>query len=208
MTARELGAHRDAHLEMETLSRKSGPILESAVQMLISIHAPFFKQIGPDLRHLQTGETIEEWMKARRKSNPNDYADWTPDDPDQLLHTYIEEAMTTPSPKTLGRLYTFLKDPTRYNTLCAQWGCDPVRMIPGKRPGSDDEAKPKTSGENNPFNPTKVYGSDQARQNEIAKYIVAFGTASAVRSAAKFKVDLAGRKLTFDGASRPVTSRD
>ena len=196
MTARELGAHRDAHLEIETLARKSGPILESAVQMLVTIHAPFFRQIGPDLRHLQTGETIEEWMKGRRKSNPNDYADWTPDDPNQLLHTYIEEAMTTPSPKTLGRLYTFLKDPTRYKTLCAQWGCDPVRMIPGKRPGSDDEAKPKAEkGERNPYNPTMVYGSPEVRANECAKYIVAFGPASAARAAAKYGTDLAGRPL-------------
>ncbi|HEX3115220.1 MAG TPA: hypothetical protein VHQ48_07075, partial [Bradyrhizobium sp.] len=66
MTDRELGQHRDASLEIEEHARKSGPILESAVQMLIKIHAPFFSQIGPDLRHRVTGETIEEWIKGRR----------------------------------------------------------------------------------------------------------------------------------------------
>src|SRR4051812_46766769 len=103
MTAtRELGEYRDAHLEMEDLLRKSGPILETAVAPAVKLHAPFFTQVGGDLRHRLTGVTLEEFVAGRRKTSPHEFADWTPDDPEQLLHTYIEEAMTAPSPKALG----------------------------------------------------------------------------------------------------------
>jgi hypothetical protein len=211
MAARELGAHRDAHLELETLGRKSGPILETAVQGLIKIHAPYFKQIGPDLRHLQTGETIEEWMAKRRKNAPHDYADFVPDDADQLLHLYTSEAFGPMcSPKTVGRLFSFMKDPVRFAALAKAWGCDTVRMLPGKRPGSDeandgakDGAKPKAEkGDNNPYNLKKEFGSETVRANECAKYIVAFGAKAAARSAAKYGTDLAGRPLRRDTGSR------
>ena len=99
---RELGEHRDAHLEIERIARASGPILESAIQSLINLHAPFFSQTGPDLRHRLTGQTMEEWIAGRRKSNPNDYADYAPDDPEQALFVCIEEACLTPSPKTMA----------------------------------------------------------------------------------------------------------
>jgi hypothetical protein len=199
--ARELGEYRDPHLEMETLARKSGPILESAVQMLVKIHAPHFTQTGPDLRHRKTGETIEDFVKGRRKSNPNDYADWTPDDPDQLMHLYSEEAFGAMcSPKTVGRLFTFMKDPARFAALAKAWGCDTVKMLPGVRPGAvgdgGDKPKPKGTGENNPFNPAKTYaGGDTVRQNEIAKFIRLYGTKAAANSAQKFGTDLAGRPL-------------
>ena len=195
--ARELGEYRDAHLEIEGLARKSGPILESAVQALIQIHAPFFRQIGPDLRHIQTGETIEEWMPKRRKSNPNDYADWTPDDPDQLMHLYTEEAYLTPSPKTVGRLYTFMKDPVRFAALAKAWGCDTVKMLPGKRPGSDDEPKAKggDASARSPFNPARKYDNDLDRQAEIADFIRKNGSKAAVEEARKFSSDIAGRPL-------------
>ncbi len=88
----ELGQYRDPHLELDRLLRASGPILEKAVNVAVKIHAPFFTQVGPDLRHRTGGETMEEWVKGRRKSNPNDYADFIVDDENQLMHIYTEEA--------------------------------------------------------------------------------------------------------------------
>ena len=205
MTKRELmesGAYRDPHLEMETLLRKSGPILEDAVQMCVKIHAPEFIQVGPDVRNRLTGELIEDFVKGRRKSNPNDYSDWVPDDPDQLLHVYTEEAFGPMCcPKTVGRLYTFMNDPVRFAALAKAWGCENVLrdMNPGTRPTSDgdgDKKKSKGDGSNNPFDPNnKRYASEDVRITEIGKFIRAFGSKAAATSAAKYGVDLAGRPL-------------
>jgi hypothetical protein len=143
MTDRHLiGEYRDAHLEMETLLRKSGPILETAVVTNVNIYAKGFTQVGPDLRDRLTGKTIEEFVAGRRKSNPNDYADWVPDDPNQLMHVYAEEAFGPQcSPKTVTRLYNFMNDPPRFKALAKQWGCDTVRMLPGTRPGTTSGTK-------------------------------------------------------------------
>jgi len=59
-TKLESGEYRDPFLTMEDLLRKTGPIAETAVQMAVKIHAPFFTQVGTDLRHRLTGATIEE----------------------------------------------------------------------------------------------------------------------------------------------------
>jgi hypothetical protein len=199
MTDRELGQHRDAHLEMERLLRKSGPILESAVQMGIKIHGPMFTQTGPDLRHRLTGVTIEDFVASRRKSNPNDYADWTPDDPNQLMHVYESEAFGEMcSPKTVGRLYTYMKDPARFEALAKAWGCDTVRMLPGKRPGS----APATSGtksdddesSKNPWNVKTWRGGEERRQEKIQS-ILKTSTEMARKFAASAGVRIDGGPL-------------
>jgi hypothetical protein len=168
--ARELGEIRDAHLEIERLARASGPILESAVQSLISIHAPFFSQTGPDLRHRLTGQTIEEWVSARRKSNPNDYADYAPDDPEQTLHVTIEEACLTPSPKSVGRLFTLVGE-TRAKEILKTWDCDWVRMLPGKRPGYAEKKEPTApQSSSNPYS-DNFKGTPEERQQKIGSLI-------------------------------------
>jgi hypothetical protein len=64
---------------------------------------------------------------------------------------------------------------------------------PGVKPG-EQKVEPD-SDTNNPFNPAKKYTSQEARENEIVKYTVRFGTPAARKSAAKYSVDLAGRIL-------------
>jgi hypothetical protein len=165
----EIGATRDGHLEVERLLRESGPIKETAVQMGIKIYGRMFKQTGPDLRHVLTGETIEDWAKGRRKNSPGDYADFVPDDPDQLMHLYSEEAFGPMcSPKTVTRLYKFMNDPGRFAELAKAWGCDTVRMLPGQRPGSVDEVKkPAAEGlSNNPWS-ASFHGDEDARNERI-----------------------------------------
>lgn len=205
MTTRELmesGAHRDGHLEVENFVRKSGPVAEDFVQMRIKLDGPMYRQTGPDLRHILTGTLIEEDLApaAVRKKWPHGFTDWVPDDPDQLMHLYSEEAFgATCCPKTVSRLYQFMNDPGRFAALAKAWGCDTVKMLPGKRPGSDDgdgKTKNKGDGTNNPFDPNnKRYASDDVRITEIGKFIRAFGSRAAATSAAKYGVDLAGRPL-------------
>ena len=167
----EIGAYRDAHLEMDRLLRLSGPIYEKAVQIAVKIHAPFFTQVGPDLRHRLTGETIEDWVKGRRTSNPNDYSDYAPDTLEQVRHEMIEDACMRPSPKHVGKLFTELGE-TAAKELLKQWGTDWVKMIPGQRPGYVDKETPKpvrdaANTTNNPWSPRFV-GDNSAREARIA----------------------------------------
>jgi hypothetical protein len=203
MASRELGERRDVNLEMEDLLRESGPILETAVQMCLKIYPERFTQVGPDLRNRLTGETIEEFVAGRRKSNPNDYADWVPDDPDQLMHTYTSEAFgETCSPKTVTRLFQFMNDPVKFAALAKAWGTPDVlrTMLPGKRPGAVPDSgavgdKSKDTSARSPFNPARKFDNELDRQAEIAAFI-ATHTAKAVRDECqKYNADIAGRPL-------------
>jgi hypothetical protein len=194
----ESGAYRDAHLELEELLRKSGPIYEKAVSLTVSTHAPFFVQTGPDFRHRLTGEAMADWVALRRtKTAPHDYADYLPDNPEQHKFNVIEDACLRTSPKTVGALFTLLGEgPAR--EILKQWNVDPVRMIPGTRPEYAEKAEGKKKsepGDNNPFNPAKKYASDDVRQNEIVKYLAAFGPKAVEKACAKYGVDIAGRPL-------------
>jgi hypothetical protein len=196
-----IGQRRDAHTDIETLARDSGPIRETAVQDLIRLHAPFFRQVGPDLRHRLTGETIEQFVKGRRKSNPNDYADYSPElTDDQLLHETIEAAMLTPSPARLGKLYKLVGGP-RYDDLVKAWGCDPARMLAGTRPGyAEREAAQGKSNEEaqaasrNPWHLTAWRGTEEQRIAEKTR-IIKTGSKFAQALAKAAGVSLAGTVL-------------
>jgi hypothetical protein len=130
---RQLGGYRDAHLEIEKLARSTGDIMESAVQELIGTHAQYFRNDGPDLKHVLTGETIEDFVGTLKKTKPHFYASYAPLSEEQALEEMIEDAMLSPTPGKLGKLYKQVGE-VRYNELCAAWGTDPVRMRPGVRP--------------------------------------------------------------------------
>lgn len=184
--ANESGQHRDAHLEIEELARKSGPIKQTAVESVIAIHAPFFTQVGPDLRHRLTGETIEEYVRAYRTKHPEYYLDWTPDRPDQIEFEMIEDACLRPSPKSVGKLFTELGE-QRAKELLKQWGTDWVRMLPGERPGYAEKKKiengpPGGGGQNNPWSKAWV-GSEDARDEKLGA-IIKTGTKFAAQMAA------------------------
>jgi hypothetical protein len=187
MTTREIGQHRDAHLEVEKLVRKAGPVLETFVQERIKLDGPMFRQIGPDLRHILTGKTIEEELSPAelRKTKPHGFADWAPDTEEQVSHDIIENACLRPSPKNLGALYKLVGE-VRYHEILKQWGTDPARMLPGERPGYA-EHKAAKSGEkaprdhsNNPFHKSQWNISKQGalvktlgleRANQIARSV-------------------------------------
>jgi len=199
MTPRELGQHRDAHLTLDELLRKGGPILETAVQSAIKIHAPFFTQVGPDLRHRLTGETIEEWVKQRRITNPNDYADYEPVTEEQVMHETIENACLRPSPASLGKLYKLVGE-LRYNELLKQWGTDAARMLPGQRPGyaehaakKDGDASGGTSLSSNPWS-DKWHGTPAEALAEQTR-IIRTGTKIAQNMAKAAGVSVLGAKL-------------
>jgi len=171
---REIGQHRDAHLETEELVRKAGPVLESFVQERIGLDGPMFKQIGPDLRHVQTGVTIEEYFAPAelRKRSPHGFADWEPVTGEQVEFETIEDACLRPSPMSLRKLYKAVGD-KRYHEILAQWGTDAARMLPGERPGYGDHSK-------NPFHKSKWNISSQGqlvkslgleKANEIARSV-------------------------------------
>ncbi|SDI55202.1 MULTISPECIES: hypothetical protein [Bradyrhizobium] len=92
----------------------------------------------------------------------------------------------------------------QYAERMADWGASPRTLRPGREPGTSTEevvekaekiVRSDNENANNPFNPKKKYSSDQARQNEIGKFITFFGTKSAAAAAKKFGTDLAGRPL-------------
>jgi hypothetical protein len=186
MTTRQIGTYRDAHLELEHLMRQLPYILEKAVTSAVEIHAPFFHQSGPDLRHRLTGQTIEEWVAGRRKTNPNDFADYEPVSEEQVMHETIEDACLTPSPATLAKLYKAVGE-LRYRELLRQWGTDAARMLPGKRPGSVEQAAEGAAGEektrdsSNPWSPSWRGTEDEAQAERIR--IIGTGTDIAKRMA-------------------------
>jgi hypothetical protein len=197
MSKREIGQHRDAHLELERLARLSGPILESAVQSLIAIHAQFFNQSGPDLRHRLTGQTIEEWVTERRKSNPNDYADYEPVSGEQIEHEIIENACLRPQPATLAKLFKAVGE-TRYHEILKMWGTDPARMLPGTRPGYVKEKsadKPEgPSARSNPWS-DKWDRTPAEAEAEKARLLRALGTKACAAMAAACGVSVLGAPL-------------
>jgi hypothetical protein len=193
---REIGEYRDASLEMERLARLSGPILESAVQALIKIHAPFFNQSGPDLRHRLTGQTIEEWIAERRKTNPNDYADYEPVSGEQIEFEIIENACLRPQPASLARLYKAVGE-KRYHEILKQWGTDPAKMLPGKRPGyAEKEAddKPSGSAHSNPWS-DKWTGTPAEALAEQTRLLRTLGTKACATMAAACGVTVLGAPL-------------
>jgi hypothetical protein len=202
MATREIGQYRDASLETEEIVRKAPHVLETFVQERIKNDPPFFKQIGPDMRHILSGVTIEEYFAPAelRKRSPHGFADWMPDTQEQLEFDVIEDACLRPQPKTVGKLFTLLGD-MRAKSILAEWGTDWTRMIPGTRPGGPapevlrkaaETVKADAAEARNPFNPK--YKTEN-REAEIAQFIRAFGSKASVQSAQRFSVDLAGRPL-------------
>jgi hypothetical protein len=198
MSTREIGQHRDAHLEMERLARLSGPILETAVQSLIKIHAPFFNQSGPDLRHRLTGEMIEDFVTARRKTNPNDYADYEPVSGEQIEFEIIENACLRPQPATLAKLFKAVGE-NRYYEILKQWGTDPAKMLPGTRPGYVKEKKSgdKPDGPSARSNPwsDKWDGTPAGAEVEKGRLLRALGTKACGAMAAACGVSVLGAPL-------------
>src|SRR5476651_533713 len=127
-TKQEIGGYRDAHLEAEELVRRAGPVLESFVQERILLDGPRFKQVGPDLRDLLTGITIEEFYDPveMRKKWPHGFADWMPDTEEQISWATIENACLRPSPKHVAELFKLVGE-KRAREIMAQWGADPVK---------------------------------------------------------------------------------
>jgi hypothetical protein len=83
----------------------------------------------------------------------------------------------------------------------AQYGTTRGTTKPGVKPDPDGK-KPvadSNSDSQSPFNPRKTYTSQEARENEIIKFIRRFGTPTAQKHAARFGVDLAGRVLKPKG---------
>jgi hypothetical protein len=193
-----IGTRRDAHLEMERLAREQPYIYETAVQSLINIHADFFTPVGPDLRHRLTGVTIEDFVKGRRASNPNDYSDFTPVASEaQIMHEVIENACLRPSPASLARLYKALDgDERRYHAVLKEWNTDPARMLPGVRPGS---LPPEGNGadddkHSNPWRDT-YHGDAQQREDEKARLLRAIGIKGCTGMAKKAGVTILGFPL-------------
>lgn len=92
----------------------------------------------------------------------------------------------------------------QYAERMVLWGASPTNGKLGTEPGQSSEETIKKAAAivkrddaeaKNPFNPKMKFGSDQVRQNEIAKFIKFFGTKSAVAAATKYGVDIAGRPL-------------
>jgi hypothetical protein len=197
MSKLEFGGYRDPYLEWEEQIRRSGPIAESAVQNSLKIYPPMFKQIGPDLRHIQTGETMEEVIAKRRQTHPHEYLDYVPEvTEEQVMHEVIEDACLRPSPLHVGRLFKLVGE-TKAKEILAQWGTDWVKMIPGERPGyakkkektEDDGPRPST----NPWHPNFAGDANQ-RAAEQAR-IIKTGTKFALSMAKSAGVTLSGQPL-------------
>src|SRR5260221_10093717 len=95
--ARESGGYRSAHIEIEKFARATGPILESAVQELINTHAQYFRNDGPDLKHVANGDLIEPFVAKLRKDKPWMYADYAPPSEEKALADRIEDVMLSPN---------------------------------------------------------------------------------------------------------------
>jgi hypothetical protein len=163
----ELGGYRDSRLEIENLARSTGDILNSAVQDLIETHAQYFRQDGTDLKHVLSGETIEEFVGALKKTKPHWYASYSPITEEQVEAEIIEQACLSPTPASLAKLFKLVGE-HRYHEILKQWGTDPARMKPGQRPewASKPEVKKAT---NRRANPWSQQGWNVTRQGEILK---------------------------------------
>jgi hypothetical protein len=200
MADRAIGARRDAHLEFERLIRDSGPVFETAVNSAREIHAPFFSQTGPDLRHRLTGETVEAFVKNLRKTHPHYYADYEPVSEEQVMYETIENACLTPSPATLAKLFKAVGE-LRYNELLKAWGTDAARMLPGTRPGYAErqaaEGKAngaKASDHRNPWHPN-FHGTPEQREAEKTRLLPAIGSKRCAAMAAEAGVTVLGWPL-------------
>jgi hypothetical protein len=205
MAIREIGQYRDAHLELETLVRKAGPVLETFVQERIRLDGPQFTQVGPDLRHKETGQTIEEFYAPGelRKRSPHGFADWAPDQTHEqrdALAGIIENACLHPSPASLAALWKALKSDAdkgrRYYNTLREWGVDAAKMLPGQRPGYVYPAK-KSGGDgasNNPWSPNWS-GTPEAALAEQARILKVMGTKGAASMARAAGVSVFGAKL-------------
>src|ERR1700737_4501285 len=107
MANRQSGEYRDAHLVMEKLLRVAGPVMESAIQNAIKDLAPQFRNDGPDLKNILTGQTIEEFCAPSnlRKEKPHWFLDWAPATEEQLLEELTEDACLSPTLSKLGKLH-------------------------------------------------------------------------------------------------------
>jgi hypothetical protein len=150
------------------------------------------------------GLSVVEFIKGQ-KASAEPPLHWWPNtfEKDQINPKLIERACGAEPTLVARAELRKAAGPALYAEILNDWGCSEKTLVPGKNPKDDhtltvDKAKKivANEGENNPFNPRKMYpGGDASRQNEIAKFIVRFGAAASARSAARFGVDLAGRAL-------------
>jgi hypothetical protein len=162
------GEYRSAHLEMEKRLRAcGGPVMESAIIQAVADRAPQFRNENGELKNILTGETLEEFcaLTNLRKKFGHWFADYAPPSSEQALADRIEDVMLSPNLTKLGALYKEV-GAARYETLCAEWGCDPVRLKPGVRPEYVNKPEVKKAT-NRAANPWSKEGWNITRQGGI-----------------------------------------
>jgi len=181
---RETKSMEDA--DIETLALAAGVIKPAVYDVLV--------------RYPNDGsESLTDFLTRLKPVTPHWYP---PAEPSDGIDAALIEAACGAKPTLAKRAELYkVAGPDVYAKILTQWDCSPTSLAPGRKPGAstDDTAKAAAkivadADSNSPFNPARKL-SDAVRINEIGKYIRAFGTKSAARSAEKFGVDLAGRAL-------------
>jgi hypothetical protein len=177
MADRRSGEHRSAHIEMEKLLRVAGPVMEDAIQLAIKDRAPQFRNDGPDLTNILTGQTIEEFCAPTnlRKEFPHWFNDWQPLSDQQLLDEAIEDACLSPTLTKISKLNQMLGD-VRCDEVLKQWSVSVTAMDRSGniRPGTPPEWANKNTPEakkatNRKANPWSKEGWNVTRQGAIVR---------------------------------------
>jgi hypothetical protein len=173
MADRRCGEYRDAHLVMEKLLRVAGPVMEAAIQNAVADRAPQFRNDGPDLKNILTGETIEEFCSPTnlRKKFPHWFNDYIVPDEKQLLDEAIEDACLSPTLAKLSSLQKKMGE-ARFNETLKQWNVSVTAMdrsgqiTPGTRPEWSNAPEQKKTA-NRAGNPWSKEGWNITRQGGI-----------------------------------------
>jgi hypothetical protein len=150
-----------------------------------------------DVLHADDGPAnireLDNWLAARPHLHSQDRR--------QSFINISAERMAFGSGATLLARSHLLKQygPKPYAERMSAWGASPGSLTAGTEPGAvamlGKNGQADLERSNSPFNPAKSYKTPEARQADIAKYILQFGPTSAAKATQRFHVDLAGRPI-------------
>jgi hypothetical protein len=180
------------------------------------LHASFIKEIGEEASRMVAhgewiidndgqalngaGQNVEQWVNAYTVDRPHgevpavvvDASDetWTKvDDKGRISLTaqgVRHKVLTTALGSAKAATVAMEAEAALYGTKFGS-------TTPGTKPGEKKVVGDSDSG--SPFNPRKTYTSQEARENEIVKFVRHFGTKTAQAHMTKFSVDMAGRAI-------------
>jgi hypothetical protein len=128
-----------------------------------------------ELRHIETGETIVEWLANLRKTRPHwfpDYVDPETTEADET-NALIDEATLRPTPASLSALFRKLGEKKALEILKASGVVIKPdkhgKIAPGKKVTVGDAGKPEVKSEDRRSNPFSKEGWNITKQGSLIR---------------------------------------